>query len=324
MAETGVTYENEMLRALGAQVQQLANLNGAAEVQNSQLAQLANATIAQSQRLDVSGISGTIRSYDGSPNKFKEWIQAVEIYGAVSQLDDARLSLIALLSSEGQAREIIAEKYTANPALKWSELKPLLVENFAEITSPEHALSLLQAATQEKNEKIETFNLRLRELARYAFPGEDIENNPLINKHLVGQFVKGIRTQKTREKLLRVRPTLLTEAVKIAKRELDFVQLLSLHSNTQREVQPMEVDHFRPQGRCYNCDKIGHKAKDCRKERRAHARPHRVEAVNKNGYRKFGDQSRVLECWHCGGPHIRAKCPQLRENRQNPMPPQEN
>lgn len=169
------TYQTEMLRAMGVQVQQLPNLAGAAETHNVQLEQLATATLNQNHKLDVNGINGSIKSYEGGPAKFREWIQAVEIYGAVSQLDDARVALVSLMSSRGQVREIISEKYKANPTIKLTALKPLLVEHFAEITSPEHALSLLQAATQEKGEKIETFSLRLVEFARYAFPNEELQ-----------------------------------------------------------------------------------------------------------------------------------------------------
>ena len=74
-------------------------------------------------------------------------------------------------------------------------------------------------------------------------------------------------------KVMRENPDTLQAAITVATHKQNLRKRFDLRSGNHTtmsknfDTEPMEVDHLRPQFRCYKCHRRGHKAKDCRPEK---------------------------------------------------------
>ena len=66
------------------------------------------------------------------------------------------------------------------------------------------------------------------------------------------------------------------------------IRTVDSQSSKSRTEEPMEVDHIRPQKKCFLCSKTGHLAKHCRSRI--------IKAVEQVRNSNKGE----VECWKCG------------------------
>ena len=136
-------------------------------------------------------------------------------------------------------------------------------------------------------------------------------------KHLLRELVEisidGLRSPELQLKLLRGNPRTLMDAVKIALVEHDVLKRLEIRRGRassekqyecngpnrrmtkphpvidKRMPEPMEVDHFRSQKRCYFGGKFGPLARHCRGQERVgpHSQMHYPENRRNNGNSRY-------------------------------------
>ena len=94
-------------------------------------------------------------------------------------------------------------------------------------------------------------------------------------------------------KVMRENPKTFQAAVQSALAEQNLRKRFQLRtvdsqSSKSRTEEPMEVDHIRPQKKCFLCSKTGHLAKHCRSRI--------INAVEQVRNSNKGE----VECWKCG------------------------
>jgi hypothetical protein len=166
-----------------------------------------------------------------------------------------------------------------------------LIARFGETTDHRQAFFILRNRRQKSDETIQAFSDELFTLSRKAY--QHLRGHEaFIETELIEIFIDGLRSPELQLKLLRESPRTLMDAVKIALAENDVLKRWELRKGRassethyefnrpnrrmnkpppvidKRMPEPMEVDHYRSQPRCYSCGKFGHLARHCRGQER--------------------------------------------------------
>lgn len=159
----------------------------------------------------------------------------------------------------------------ANAAHTWAQVKTELSTRFSELTDSQHALMLLRKVKQKQEESIQVYAERLLALGDKAFPNQV---NVAVDQQLIGLVHDYMKI-----KIMRENPATLQAAITTATNEKNFRKRFALRSSnnsralngSDTDTQPMEVDHLRPQFRCFKCNRRGHKARECRTRSKVNA-----------------------------------------------------
>ena len=95
--------------------------------------------------------------YEGDPRKFREWIKQIEKYAFMTELDAAKVKLIAYKTSAGPVSDFIQRYITNNPNNSWNQLKAELTMRFAEISDSDQALKMLREIKQHRDENVQCY-----------------------------------------------------------------------------------------------------------------------------------------------------------------------
>ena len=133
-------------------------------------------------------------------------------------------------------------------------------------------MSFLRRIKQNSSETVHLLAERMLDLGKDAFPGQDLTDQT-IGRWLVEIFVNGLKSSVIARKILLGNPQTLQAAVTTAGTEYNLFQKFRLR---HREDTPMEigivegkkaewVEKNPPkfEGKCFNCDKYGHKKVNC-------------------------------------------------------------
>ena len=202
-----------------------------------------------------------------------------------------------------------------------------LKARFSDIIDCQHSLQVLRNTRQRQGDTVQVYTERLLGLAEQAWPDDPL-SAPLIQSQILDIFIDGLQNSQIARKVLRDAPTSVAQATKIAVDKQNLTKKFDFRncgykpvtklrpqnpSADPRHVEPMEVDTF--QGRCYKCNRKGHRATECRR-RRVHSIQAKI-VFYKCGQSGHGIAScrnlgkpETGRCWQCGSPeHIRASCP---------------
>ena len=152
------------------------------------------------------------------------------------------------------------------PENSWEQLKSELNVRFAEVNDSHHAFTMFSKARQVQNESVQLYAERLYALTNDAFAKVD---KAVVESQLVGFFIDRLYNDFLHMKVMRENPKTFQTAVQSALAEQNLqkrFQVRSYSHDTQRgrTEEPMEIDHIRPQRKCFFCHKGGHLAKHCK------------------------------------------------------------
>lgn len=254
-----------------------------------------------STALGAQGVSQIVPPFEGEAKRFKEWVKSIEKYARLMELDDARIKRVAYQSSRGPVSDFINRYSEGLPGATWAQMKAELSSRFSEITDAQHAFLLLRKVHQKAGETVQVYAERLMALAEDAF---DNQAGQPVQRQLIDTFVDGLAEDQLKLKVLRDNPANLEAAVTVATNEQNLRRRFNLRTRHQYvpDDDRMEVDHYRPVSRCYNCHRKGHKGKDCKVK--AH-----VNAVEQAKSYQGVDKKKEMLCWYCGKKgHFKIEC----------------
>lgn len=292
MAETQEEFVN-LIRTVGHQVANLSTTVGA------------------------QGVARIIKPFSGESKFFKEWIKEIEKYAVLVRVTDPQIKYVAYQASGGPVSDFLKRYLEANADHSWDQAKAELTARFSDIVDSQHALLLLRNVKQKQNENIQVFAERLLTIGDDAFTGQP---QVVADRQLVGFFIDGLMSNSIKLKVMRDDPQTMQHAIAIATTEQNLRKRFDLRTGQnslnksdlgENRPQPMEIGHMRGKRRCYNCQKVGHIARDCR------AKPKQVNASMTN---RDTHNYRQIICYNCHKPgHFARDCRDKRHlNDQTP------
>lgn len=266
-----------------------------------------------STAVNAQGVAKVIRSFDGNPREFKEWIKNIEKYSILTRVPADQVKMVAYQSCKGPVSDFLKRHLAENQGQAWADIKKELTSRFAEVTDNQYALSLLRKVRQKQGESIQVYAERLMTLSEDAF-----DDPAAAQQQLIGFFIDGLGQDYMKMKIMRANPDSLQAAIKIGNEEQNLRRRFDLRSHNHSQSfygtvdEPMEIGHARPSIRCYKCNKQGHKAKECRLRKTV------VNAVNNVGNSDRPRPRADIVCWYCEKRgHIAKDCWQKGKPRQS-------
>ena len=285
--------------------------------------------------LGCQGASQIIKSFDGNPKEYREWVKSVEKYQVMMNVSENDCNIIAYQTSRGPVGGFIQRHLKENVGETWANLKKELAKRFSDVTDQHVALTLLRQTKQKPNENVQLYAERIMSLAE---DGYDDNTDDQIQKQLVDIFVNGLTNDQLRLTILRKNPESLRRAVDIATTEFNLKYRIAVasgqsgqrfqfsakpynaggHSSSSQGHEPMEVDSSRSL-RCFKCKRRGHRAKDCKAVRAVNVicfacgQEGHMAGDCKNPRKqitcfKCGKKGHIApDCWGNNGPRFRGK-----------------
>ena len=177
--------------------------------------------------------------------------------------------MVAYQSSKGPVSDFLKRYLEVNQQHTWGQVKAELTARFAEVTYSQHALMLLRKVRQRPGETVQVYAERLLALSEDAHAGQA---GDAVDRQLVGFFIDGLTFDYMKMKVMHENLATLQAEITVATHEQNLWKRFDLRSGNHTTMsnsfdtenvgaEPMEVDHLRPQFRCYKCNRRDHKAK---------------------------------------------------------------
>ena len=138
-----------------------------------------------------------VRSFEGDPSQFKDWVKEIEKYAHMARLDNSDIPRIVLMTCMGTVGDFV-KRYLEEIESKgklpdWSDLKRLMHKRYAEITDNQRAMTELRKIKQAPEESVQFYSERLLRLAEDAYTAPfDEKEYAFIQKQFVDIFCDGL------------------------------------------------------------------------------------------------------------------------------------
>ena len=272
-----------------------------------------------------------IKPFDGIDTSLcKDYIRDIERWKLVSNADDKRTILTALLTARGSLAKFIDRFQASGPedTRTWYNLKRAILENFGPIADKETALYDLQKLKQRAGESLQMYLERILTLGGRAYPETESGEAPIqamAQRLLVFHFVAGLHSETIRRAVDKAKCSTLEEAAKIAKVEFEVESRANWRTRKNGRVgeeEDMDISLVKKPPPCAVCGKRGHVAANCF----SRAKVMNVDSDNKmrpnlKPERQGQRYDKKIICWFCGKQgHIQRNCwrnPQNKRQQEN-------
>lgn len=253
----------------------------------------------QPNKSDIKGIH--LQPYDEHHESFENYLQRMENYLELRNLKDDTdendkncVNILLNCMNPKIHQTLICLTAPESPrSKKYKDLVKLLKEHFCPVPSEvaeQHKFSL---RTQHEGESITSFQTELKRLSTNCnFSCESCKKST-ITTHLRSQFIRGLRDNEIRERLLREKSTsfseiiqlaLAIEASKLESREMRGQNQSAIHTvnrvkypkkfksrkysnnKNSRETNHKQSGSSTIKGKCYRCGKTDHIANKCKEK----------------------------------------------------------
>ena len=194
--------------------------NGYQESDETILRKMAHQFGTLSAAMSTQGVFHVVKTFEGDPAKFKQWVKDIEKYSKLVQLSDSKIPNIAYQTSTGSVCDFIRRYLdTLDEEPSWNDLKKLLKQRFAEVTDAQQAMALLRKTRQTDSESVQIFSERILQVAEDAYPKIETKDKSLVQQQLINAFIDGLSSDYIKMKVMRDDRKTFEEAVNIAMKE---------------------------------------------------------------------------------------------------------
>ena len=235
----------------------------------------------------LSGLTGPV-AFDtvGEPatlwQRWRIWKDEFELFVTASGIDDSKQQRALLLHLAGPGvREIFRTipEETKGGAKDYKQAMDSLNDYFKLKKNIPKARQNFLGATPAPGERINNFVTRLSSLAEHCEYGDEKDNMTR------DQVLTHIKDKQLKSKLYRSENLTLSKLLEVVSQYHDKDALILVQPAEQinrvelAEKQTTGISPMKFQGRCWNCNKLGHLAKDCRC-----SRDHVCESCGRQGH----------------------------------------
>lgn len=306
-----------------AEIDQLMERLNELEAANNALAQQ-----IQQHRVKDLTVASTLKEWNGilSALPVKEFFNNIDAAATMGNLDDNDKAQIVKLKVSGPAAEFLHSRPDlTGPECTYDVLKTALEERFKEKLPDNYHYSQLQTASQKKDETPEAFADRVKSLSLKTIMATDDPTEKRIlaqeaERRLLAAYIAGLRGEVGRQVRLRM-PRTMKEAIQLAVttdnlEKKDGRDYKDLKDVKQRSVFAFDVT-------CYNCNRKGHIARDCRSGNRNLSQNCQRNGNNVNLALKDksgrDDKKKIVTCNYCNKRgHIMKDCRKRQRDLTNP------
>jgi|GEM_PF-2533290 len=218
----------------------------------------------------------TLSSVDGA--EWRVWRRAFEQTALINNWNDLRSRREVYAGMEGEAARNTQDLLPVN----FADVAAMLAAfeaRFVPAADTKLSRAQFESARQLPSEMMTAWHSRLRELYIRAFPGQDVENSPL----LIDQFIKRLYDRKVAEWVINASPITYAQALATAQNVLANQMFLNgqktdgqnqgahskgginaLMDGEEPTIDEMEVNLINANATCWFCKKTGHVRDDCR------------------------------------------------------------
>lgn len=259
-----------------------------------------------------------IERCDGAdPGLVRRWIKEVQL--SLPHLDNPmRIELIAL-TTYGPLRmelEAFLDTQQIREDTPWPEIRTHVLHTFVSADHAEYQRTLLAQVRQKPGENILRYNMRFRDAATEAFPGQ---RTPDQNRELVRLYGAGLHNDADAQRLVRDGWPVTVELAftTMANRETGVER----YAHLGRREERMDVDSIRPKQEASKDPQLeviisklaaleaANKVSQRAEKRRTHDRVPKTEQPREDRR----PHQRTRECYTCGHVgHFARNCPQSR------------